>query len=60
MVTALVLVGFALGVFFLAANASVAGEIAQARHRHANGWALFGFLFPVVGPLLVYMLPSKQ
>lgn len=60
MVTALVLVGFALGVFFLATNASVAGEIAQAKHRRMGGWVLFSFLFPVVGPLLVYMLPSKQ
>lgn len=52
-------VGFLLAVFFLASNASVAFEIAEDRGRWALGWGLFGFLFPVVGPLLVFMLPRR-
>lgn len=57
--TVLVLIGFAAYLLFIGVNISVAVEIAEQRHRSSTGWAIFAFLFPVVGPLLVYMLPPK-
>lgn len=54
---ALILLGFALYLLFVGVNISVAVEIAEKRHRSSTGWAIFAFLFPVVGPLFVYMLP---
>lgn len=55
-----ILGGFVLGLIFVAVNVSVAFEVASAKNRSGTAWGLFSFLFPVVGPFLAYLLPTRS
>lgn len=59
LVTTGVVAAFVVWVLFVAVNISVAYEVAQDRGRSAGMWACFAFLFPVVGPFLVWLLPRR-
>lgn len=55
MIAVLVIFGF----LWCAISAETAAEIAVDRGRSKWSWALIGFLFPLGGPLMVWLRPTK-
>jgi hypothetical protein len=52
--------GFLIGLFFAAVSALLCGVIAERKWRSPLGWALFGFLLPLVALVLLLILPSRR
>jgi hypothetical protein len=52
--------GLLLGFLFGISSAVACGIIAERRWRSPLGWALFGFLLPLIALVVLLILPSRR
>ena len=49
-----------IGIAIAVAIAAVCYRIAESKGRNGVAWAVLGFIFPIVGLIVVYVLPDRR